>query len=78
MRFAKENTFYLILFIIVGALLGGALGTLLAEIHPALVFLKKNLTGFIGVNLDFIRLEVSLSLSSLLGIVSGIVIFAKA
>ncbi|MDA3901519.1 MAG: hypothetical protein PF637_13505 [Spirochaetes bacterium] len=78
MRFSRENSFYLILFIVLGALLGGALGTLFAEISPALSFLKKNLTGFIGFNLDFIRFEVSLNLSSLLGIVSGIVIFAKA
>lgn len=78
MKFIRENRTYFWLFVIIGALAGGALGQLFGELIPALSFLKKNLTGFIGINLDFLQFQVRLSLSALIGIIAGIFIYTKA
>jgi hypothetical protein len=77
MRFEKNNLGYLITFMLVGAILGSALGTLLAGFVPALSVIQKSLTGPIGFNLEIISFSIKINLSSIVGLVIGILIFMK-
>ncbi|MFW6365470.1 MAG: hypothetical protein ACOC2H_03225 [Spirochaetota bacterium] len=77
MRFAKENTAFLVIFIIIGALFCSALGVFLAELVPALAKMKKSLVS-VGFDLEFIALTLRFNVMSLVGIVAGVLIFAKA
>ena len=77
MLFDRGNFGYFIAFILVGGILDSALGTLAAHALPALAFLKTNLTGAVGFNLEIIQFSVSLNLASIAGIVLGFVLFKK-
>jgi hypothetical protein len=77
MTFEKENIGYFIAFMVVGAILGSAIGTMLAGFFPALAVIKKNLTGPIGFNLEIISFSIRLSLSACVGLIGGIFIFRK-
>ncbi|MBN2158919.1 MAG: hypothetical protein JW807_05950 [Spirochaetes bacterium] len=77
MRFEKNNLGYLIAFMLVGAILGSALGTLLAGFVPALSVIQNSLTGPIGFNLEIISFSIKINLSSIVGIVVGTLVFMK-
>jgi hypothetical protein len=77
MTFEKGNIGYFLAFVLIGAILGSAIGTLLVNVIPALSILNRNLTGPIGFNLEIISFQIKLNLSSIIGIVSGIIIFKK-
>jgi hypothetical protein len=77
MIFERGNFGYFIAFILIGGILGSALGTLAAHAVPALSFIKTSLTGAVGFNLEIIQFGLNLNLSSIVGIVLGIVLFKK-
>ena len=77
MTFEKGNFGYLLAFMIVGGILGSAVGTLLAKIFPVLSFIKTNLTGPLGFNLEIISFSLRLNLSAILGLTAGIIIFKR-
>jgi hypothetical protein len=77
MTFERNNIIYLIAFMLVGAILGSALGTFAAGVVPALSVMQKSLTGPIGFNLEIISIHVTINLSSIIGLVLGILIFRK-
>ena len=77
MIFERGNFGYFIAFILVGGILGSALGTLAAHAVPALSFVKTSLTGAVGFNLEIIQFGLNLNLASIVGIVLGIVLFKK-
>ena len=77
MTFERNNTIYLIAFMLVGAILGSALGTFAAGFVPALAVLQKSLTGPIGFSLEIISIHITINLSAIIGLIIGIVIFRK-
>ncbi len=77
MTFEKHNFGYLLTFMLVGAILGSALGTLVAGFVPALSVIQKSLTGPIGFNLEIISFNIKINLSSIIGLVIGVIIFRK-
>jgi hypothetical protein len=77
MTFEKGNTFYFLAFILIGAILGEALGALIVRLMPGLSLITRSLTGPVGFNLEVVSFSIKLSLSSITGIVSGIIIFRK-
>lgn len=77
MSFDRSNIGYFIAFLLVGALLGSAIGSLIAEFVPALAIIKKNLTGPIGLNLEIISFSISLNLSAIVGLIAGFILFRK-
>jgi len=77
MMFQKGNMGYFIAFILIGALLGSALGALLVNLVPSLAFLTKNLTKPVGFTFDVITFGLNLNLFSILGIILGIFLFKK-
>jgi hypothetical protein len=77
MIFDRANFGYFTAFIIVGGILGSALGTFAAHAMPALSFLKTSLTGAVGFNLEIIQFSLNLNLASIVGIVLGIFVFKK-
>jgi hypothetical protein len=77
MTFEKGNSFYFLAFILIGAILGEALGALIVRLMPGLSLITRSLTGPVGFNLEVVSFSIKLSLSSITGIVSGIIIFRK-
>ena len=77
MTFEKQNIGYLLAFMVVGAILGSALGALLAGLFPALGVIRNSLTGPIGFNLEVIKFSVRLNLSSIAGLLLGLFVFRK-
>jgi hypothetical protein len=77
MTFERGHLGYFIAFIIIGAILGAVIGVLLAGIFPGLSPLIKNLTGPIGFNLEVISFNINLSLSAIIGLIAGIIVFIK-
>ncbi len=61
MTFERGNIGYLIAFILVGAILGSAVGELAAKLIPALSILRENLTSPIGFNLEIISFSLRLN-----------------
>lgn len=78
MTFEKGNIGYLLAFIIVGGILGSAVGLLVAKVFPALSILRENLTAALGFDLEIIRISIRLNVVAVAGIFIGIVLFKKA
>jgi hypothetical protein len=62
---------------LIGAVLGSALGALLVNFFPSLSVIVQNLTGPIGFNVEIISFSLKLNLSAVIGILAGILIFIK-
>ena len=79
MVFERSNIGYLIAFIILGAVLGSAIGNLIVKIFqvPALEVITATLTEPIGFNLEIITFSIRLNFASIIGLIIGIVIFRK-
>lgn len=77
MTFEKQNIGYLLAFMVVGAILGSALGVLVARLFPAMAVIQKSLTGPIGFNLEIVSFSVRLNLSSIAGLLIGVLVFRK-
>ena len=77
MTFEKANLSFFIAFILIGGILGSALGTLAAKMVPALTVLKMPLTGAVGFDLEIIRFSITLNLASIAGMVFGFFLFRK-
>jgi hypothetical protein len=77
MTFERSNITYLIAFMLIGAILGSALGTLLAGLVPELSIMQKSLTGPVGFSLEIISVTIKINLSSIIGLVIGLLIFRK-
>ena len=78
MTFDRGNIGFFIAFIVVGGILGSALGILAAKIVPALSILRENLTAPIGFNLEVLSVSLKLNIGSVAGMIAGIVLFRKA
>lgn len=77
MTFEKQNIGYLLAFMLVGAILGSALGALVAGLFPVMAVIQKSLTGPIGFNLEIVSFSVRLNLSSIVGLLIGVLVFRK-
>lgn len=77
MDFSRSNTGYFIAFMILGGILGSALGTLLVKFFPGAAFITSNLTGPIGFNLEIVSFSLKLNFASIVGLVSGILLFRR-
>ena len=77
MTFQSGNTGFFFCFMLIGAILGSALGALIVKIVPSLSILTKNLTGPIGLNLEIISFSLKLNLSAIIGLIGGVIIFRK-
>jgi hypothetical protein len=77
MNFEKSNSWYFLAFIIIGAILGSALGTLLVRIFPGLSVITVSLTGPIGFSLEIISFSLKINLSAIAGLLAGVVLFRK-
>lgn len=77
MTFEKENIGFFVVFLILGGILGSAIGTLLAKIFPSISIIKATLTGPLSFNLEIISFSIKLNISSIVGIIAGIIVFRK-
>ncbi len=78
MTFEKKNIGYFLAFLLIGGILGSAIGTFISNLIPVLDIIKKNLTVPIGFNLEIISFHITLNISAIIGIIIGVIIFRKA
>lgn len=77
MNFDRASVWYFVAFILIGAILGAAIGALIVRIFPALSIITANLTGPIGFNLEIISFSLNINLSAIVGILCGFLLFKK-
>ena len=77
MTFAKGNLGFFVVFLLLGGVLGAALGTLLVKAVPALAVINANLSGPLTLNLEIISISVRLSLSAIIGMAIGVFVFLR-
>jgi len=77
MIFERSNTGYFIAFLILGAVLGSALGNLIVKFIPQMNVITTSLTGPIGFNLEILSFNMKLNFASIIGLFLGIIIFRK-
>ena len=77
MTFQRTTIGYLIAFMLVGAVLGSALGTLLVRFFPGAQVIQKSLTGPLGLNLEIISFSFKINLASIAGLFLGLAVFRK-
>ncbi len=78
MTFEKKNIGFFTAFLLIGGILGSALGTFLSRMIPAIDIIQKSLTGPIGFNLEIISFHITLNISAIIGIAVGIILFRKS
>lgn len=77
MTFMRTNFGFFIAFIVIGAILGHALGSLIVTVIPDAKIITANLTEAVSFDLHVIFLKVRLSISAIVGIIAGLLIFLK-
>jgi len=77
MTFAKANLGFFLAFLLIGGILGSALGTLVVRVFPALQVINASLTGPISLNLEIVSFGVKLNLSAIVGMIVGVLIFRR-
>ncbi len=77
MTFAKGNLGFFLAFLLIGGILGSALGTLVVRLFPALQVINASLTGPISLNLEIVSFGVKLNLSAIAGMIVGVLIFRR-
>lgn len=77
MIFDRSNTGYFIAFMILGAVLGSALGNLIVKFIPQVNIITASLTGPIGFNLEILSFSMKLNFASIVGLILGIIVFRK-
>ena len=77
MTFAKGNLGFFLAFLLIGGILGSALGVLAARLFPALQVINASLTGPISLNLEIVSFGVKLNLSAIAGMIAGAFLFRR-
>ncbi len=77
MTFSREHMGYFIAFMLIGGILGSALGNLLVKLIPSIAIITSTLTGPIGFSLEIVTFSVKLNIAAIAGIIGGIVLFRK-
>ncbi len=78
MTFERGNWGYFLTFIVVGGILGSAMGALLVRLLPSLSIITQNLTSAVGFNFEIVSFALRLNVSAIVGMVIGVVLFLKA
>jgi hypothetical protein len=77
MTFERGNIGFFLAFLVLGGILGSALGALIVKVFPSLSVIKLGLTSSLSFNLEIISFGIRLDLSSIVGLVIGIFVFKK-
>jgi len=77
MNLKERNLGFLFTFIIIGGILGSAIGTLIVKMFPSLSIIKSNLTEPLGFNLEILSIFIRLNIAAIIGMITGIIIFRK-
>ncbi len=78
MTFERGNWGYFLTFIVIGGILGSAMGTLIVRLLPSLSIITQNLTSAVGFNFEIVSFALRLNVSAIVGMALGIVLFLKA
>ena len=77
MRFDRANLSFLVLFLLVGAILCSALGTLIVTLIPSLDIIPGDLIGPVEFDRGFIGFKLTINLSTIIGLILGFIVFRK-
>ena len=75
MTFSRDHIGFLIGFIIVGGILGIAVGSFLAKLIPSLAVINAPLTRPIGFDLELLSVYFRFNISAIIGMIAGLFVF---
>lgn len=75
MTFSRDNIGYFIGFVIIGGILGIAVGSFLAKLAPSLALVNAPLTKPIGFDIELVSLYIRFNISAIVGMIAGVVLF---
>ncbi len=75
MTFSRDHIAFFIGFVILGGILGIAVGSFMVKLAPSLSILTAPLTKPIGFDCELISVYVRLNIAAVVGMIAGIVLF---
>lgn len=75
MTFSRDHIGYFIGFILVGGILGIAIGSFLVKLVPSLAIINAPLTKPIGFDLELISFYFRFNISAIVGMIAGVLVF---
>ncbi len=75
MTFSRDHIGYFIGFIIVGGILGIAIGSFLAKLIPSLAVINAPLTKPIGFDLELLSVYFRFNIAAIIGMIAGLFVF---
>lgn len=75
MTFSREHIGYFIGFVILGGILGIAVGSFLVKLAPSLAIINASLTKPIGFDLELISFYFRFNISAIVGMIVGVLVF---
>jgi len=75
MTFSRDHIGYFIGFVILGGILGIAIGSFLVKLVPSLAVINAPLTKPIGFDLELLSFYFRLNISAIVGMIAGVLLF---
>ncbi len=75
MTFSRDHIGYFIGFVILGGILGIAIGSFLVKLAPSLAVINVPLTKPIGFDLELISVYLRFNISAIAGMIAGVLLF---
>jgi len=75
MTFTRDHITFFIGFVILGGILGIAVGSFMVKLAPSLSILTAPLTKPIGFDCELISVYIRLNIAAVAGMIAGIVLF---
>jgi len=75
MTFSRDHIGYFIGFVILGGILGIAIGSFLIKLAPSLAVINAPLTKPIGFDLELLSFYFRFNISVIVGMIAGILLF---
>jgi hypothetical protein len=75
MTFSRDHIGYFIGFVILGGILGIAIGSFLIKLAPSLAVINAPLTKPIGFDLELLSFYFRFNISAIVGMIAGILLF---
>lgn len=75
MTFSRDHIGYFIGFVILGGILGIAIGSFLVKLAPSLAIINAPLTRPIGFDLEIMSVYFRFNISAIAGMIAGVLLF---
>lgn len=75
MTFSRDHIGYFLGFVILGGILGIAIGSFIVKLAPSLAVINAPLTRPVGFDLNLISFYIRFNISAIVGMIAGVLLF---